>query len=226
MENLFNSIFSENMNVGTFFVMMLVSLLTGVIISFLISFKMKSSKRFFISNAIMPTIVAMVICFANGNIGVAVAVGGAFGLVRFRSAQGTAEEIGSLFISVASGIAFGMGYIAYGVIFAVLLSLIYVGLNYLPIFTHKEQSQYKIVKITISEDLNYEEEFDELFKKYGKEYEYIKVRTSDMGSLYKLDVKIKMNDVKDVKKLLDEIRIRNGNLEVSALSYNEFASQL
>ncbi len=226
MENLFNSIFDNSVTVQSFLIMLVSSLLTGLVISFLMSLKMHSSKRFFISNAIMPSVVAMVICFANGNIGVAVAVGGAFGLVRFRSAQGTSEEIGALFISVASGIAFGMGYIAYGVLFSIIVALIYIGLTYLPIFTHKDQSLYKLVKVTISEDVNYEEVFEDVLKRFGSEYEYLKVRTSDMGSLYKLDIKIKMKDAKEVKEMLDEIRIRNGNLEVAALPYSEVASQL
>lgn len=226
MENLFNSIFQDGVNVISFMIMLGVSVVSGLAISFIMSFKMHSSKRFFISNAIMPAVVAMVICFANGNIGVAVAVGGAFGLIRFRSVQGTSEEIGSIFISVACGIAFGMGYIAYGVMFAVLLALIYIGLTYLPIFTHKEQENYKLIKITIPEDLNYEEAFEELFKQYGSEHEYVKVRTSDMGSLYKLDVKIKMNDTKNIKNLLDDIRTRNGNMEVAALPFVETSNQL
>lgn len=226
MENLFSSIFSDTMDVKAFFIMITSTILTGLVISFLMSFKMHSSKRFFISNAIMPSIVAMVICFANGNIGVAVAVGGAFGLVRFRSAQGTSEEIGALFISVASGIAFGMGYIAYGVLFSILVTLIYIILTYLPIFSHKVQASYKLVKITIPEDLNYEEEFEEILKRYSSEYEYLKVKTSDMGSLYKLDIKVKMKDVKEVKEMLDEIRVRNGNMEVAALPYSEVSTQL
>ncbi len=223
----FGSIFNDSsITVATFFIMLAVSLAVGLLISFLMSFKMHSSKRFFISNAITPSVVAMVIALVNGNIGVGVAVAGAFGLVRYRSAQGTSEEIGAIFISVASGLAFGMGYLAYGAIFSVLVTLIYIGFTYLPIFNHKGQNLYKIVRVTIPEDLDYTEALDPIFKHYGSEFEYLKVKTSDMGSLYKLEVKVKLKSELEGKKMLDEIRQKNGNLEVALTPFVHAANQL
>ena len=226
MDNFFGTIFTESMTVTTFFIMVGVSLLTGLLLSFIMSFKMHSSKRFFISNAITPAVVAMVIALVNGNIGVGVAVAGAFGLVRYRSAQGTSEEIGAIFISVAAGLAFGMGYLAYGVIFTVVITLAYLGLTYLPIFDHKDQNLYKLIRVTIPEDLDFEEAFEEIFKHYGSEHEYLKVKTSDMGSLYKIEVKIKMKNSSEGKAMLDEIRQKNANLEVSLAPFIHAANQL
>ena len=226
MENLFKSIFNNSITVGAFFIMVGVSLATGLVISFILSFRMQSTKRFFISNAIMPAIVAMVIALVNGNIGAGIAVAGAFGLVRYRSAQGTSEEIGSIFISVATGLAFGMGYIAYGIVFGILMALFYLLLTYLPIFTHKEQASTRLVRITIPEDLNYEEAFEEIFNHFTKEHEYLRVKTSDMGSLYKLDVRVVLKNVKEVKEMIDEIRQRNGNMDVSCQTYINTSNQL
>ena len=226
MTNFFGTIFSDSMTVGTFFLMVGVAVANGLLISFIFSFKMHSSKRFFISNAITPAVVAMVIALVNGNIGVGVAVAGAFGLVRYRSAQGTSEEIGAIFISVASGLAFGMGYLAYGVLFSIIIAVIYLGLTYLPIFEHKDKNLYKILRITIPEDLDFNEAFSEILSHYGSEHEYLKVKTSDMGSLYKLEIKIKLKKENEAKMLLDEVRERNGNLEVALTPFIHANNQL
>ena len=228
MSNLFTSIIDSQtgVTISVFVSMMLASIVSGFVISLIMSFKMESNKRFFISNTIMPAIVAMVIALINGNFGVAIAVGGAFGLVRFRSAQGTSEEIAAIFISVASGVAFGMGYIAYGLIFSIVLALLYVLLTISPVFTYKKDSLYKVLKITIPEDLEYDKEFEGVFNTYTTEHDYLKIKTSDMGSLYKLDIKIKLKNLNDIKNMIDELRQRNGNMEVSVVPYINNQSQL
>lgn len=211
---IFNSVFSESMTVGTFFLMLGVALVSGILFSWLTSFKIRSSTRFYITNAILPAVIAMIIALVNGNIGAGVAIAGAFSLVRFRSAQGSAEEIGTIFITVAAGLAFGMGYLTYGVIFLILMGAIYVLLHFLPIFNHKARMAERQLRIIVPEDLDYTDAFEDVFQKYTKEHRLLSTKTSNMGSLYKLTYRIQMKDVKDERKMIDDLRVKNGNLEV------------
>ncbi|MDY2575406.1 MAG: DUF4956 domain-containing protein [Bacilli bacterium] len=215
MDKLFQSIFSGGIDVLSFLLCMLVSLLTGFILAFMSYFNSKSSKSFYVTTALIPSAVAMVIALVNGNIGVGVAVAGAFALVRFRSSQGSAREICIIFIAMASGLAFGIGYLAYGVLFALILGSMLMIFQRLPIWDKNSSSKEKILKITIPEDLNYSEVFDEVLKKYTKKYELAKVKSTNLGSMFKLQYNIVLKDVKKEKEFLDEIRCRNGNLEVS-----------
>lgn len=219
MENFFNSIFGDGVTIGTFLAMVGVSLVTGFGVSFLMSFKMHSTKRFFIINSVLPTVVAMIVSLVN-NIAAGLAIAGAFSLVRFRSAQGSSEEIGTVFISVACGLAFGMGYLAYGVIFAIVMAGIYLGLTFLPIFNHKTAQAEKVVRITIPENLDYQEAFAGIFEQYTKEHELIRVKTIDMGSLFRIEYRIRMKNPDDIKKMVDEMREKNGNLEIQVTPYS------
>lgn len=220
MEHLFGSIFNDSLDTTVAFIIMVaVALVVGILDSFIISFRMRSNKRFYIANSIIPAIVSLIIALVNSNLGVGLAVAGAFGLVRFRSAQGNSEEIAAIFISSAIGLAFGTGYLAYGVIAGLGLSLAFVGFSFLPIFQHKSQDYEKLVKITVPEDLNYDEAFEEIFTHYLKEVELLKVKTSDMGSLYRLEYRAKFKNTGDLKTFIDEVRERNANLDVAVLSY-------
>lgn len=217
---MFDSIFTDSMTVESFFIMLGAAILSGLLASFIMSLALHSSKRFFVTSTIMPAVIAIIVAFVNGQnvgLGAGVAIGGAFGLTRFRSAQGTSEEIGAILITAASGIAFGMGYIAYGVISAVALAALVAVLTKFNVFSSKAIAKEKLVRITIPEDLNYEEVFKNTFEKYTNSFEYTLVKTSDMGSLYKLTVKVKMKDVKDIKDMIDEIRQKNANMEVAVL---------
>ena len=122
---MFASIYSSTVTASEFFFMAAAALVTGFLYAWLISYKIRSTKRFFIVAALIPFVVASVITFVNGNIGAGVAIGGAFSLIRFRSAQGSADEIASILIAMGSGIAFGMGFLAYGVLILLGLSVIF-----------------------------------------------------------------------------------------------------
>lgn len=214
MEELFNSIISNStVTISSFLIILGVSLLTGIALSLFASYKGKSSKNFYIANAILPLAVAMVIMLVNGNIGIGVAVAGAFGLVRFRSAQGSAREIAIIFISMACGLAFGVGYIAYGIIFALICGIILLLSNKLKVF-NKKTTDEKTLKITIPESLDYSSIFDDLFEKYTKSYDLIKTKSTNMGSLFILTYDVVLKDIRNEKKFIDELRCRNGNLEI------------
>ena len=223
---MFDSIYSIIVTPAQFFTMAGVTLITGVIYGWVMSYAIKSTKRFFLVTSLIPLIVAAVITFVNGNIGAGVAVGGAFGLIRFRSAPGSSDEIAAILISMGAGIAFGMGYLGYGVLIMLGLSIIYLLLSRLPIFEHGSMSSDKLLKITIPESLEYSGAFDDLFERYLSKVESMGVKTTGMGSMFRLSYKIRMKDENEEKAFIDDLRIRNGNLEISILPYTEQANQL
>ena len=184
---MFDSIYTATgVTTSQFFIMAAASLVSGFVFSWLMSFKIRAKKRFFIVTAVVPFIVSAVITFVSGNIGAGVAVGGAFSLIRFRSAPGSADEISSLLIAMGSGIAFGMGYVAYGVIILIGMAVIYLVLSLLPIFEHKSMSEERLLRITIPESLEYTGAFDDTFKHYLKSFENAGVKTTGMGSMFRL----------------------------------------
>lgn len=209
-----------------FFIMAAASLVSGFIFSWIVSFKIRAKRRFFIVTAIVPFVVSAVVTFVSGNIGTAFAVGGAFSLIRFRSAPGSADEISTLLIAMGSGIAFGTGYIAYGVVILIGLGILFTALSLLPIFEHKNISEEKMLRITIPESLEYSGAFDDTFSSYLKSCESIGVKTTGMGSMFRLSFRVVMKDHSKEKEFIDELRTKNGNLEISVLPYSEPMNQL
>jgi hypothetical protein len=200
---------------------MLVSLILGALIGTFYTFKNTYTKSFVVTLALLPAIVQTVIMLVNGNVGTGVAVMGAFSLVRFRSAPGTAKEISSIFMAMAVGLATGTGYLA----FAALFTVIICGFNALYAFSKfgepRRQLSERELRITIPESLDYTGVFDDLFKKYTDTCELIKVKTSNLGSLYKLDYHITLKDAALEKAFIDELRCRNGNLEITSGKVSE-----
>ena len=223
---MFDSIYSVPVTVSEFFIMAGASIAAGIVFAWIMSFRIRSRKRFFLVISIVPFIVSAVITFVSGNIGAGVAVGSAFGLIRFRSAPGSVDEIAAILIAMGSGIAFGMGYIAYGVIILISLAVIYVVISLLPIFEHKSMAEDRLLKITIPESLEYKDAFTDIFKHYLVNYENAGVKTTGMGSMFRLSFKIQMKDTSEEKAFIDELRTKNGNLEISILPYTEANNQL
>ncbi len=223
---MFDSIYSTTVTPAQFFIMTAVALVTGFLYSWIMSFRIRSTKRFFIVTAMIPFIVAAVITFVNGNIGAGVAIGGAFSLIRFRSAQGSADEIAAILVAMGSGIAFGMGYIGYGVVILLCLGVIFFLLSYVPLFDHKKMAEDQLLRITIPESLEYNGTFDEIFDHYLKKVENEGVKTTGMGSMFRLSYKVQMKDSSEEKAFIDELRTKNGNLEVALLPYTEVQNQL
>lgn len=226
INTVFNTIYSSPVTAGQFFIMAGFSLLFGFLYSFLISFKIRSTKRFFTVTALIPFVVAAVITFVNGNIGAGVAIGGAFSLIRFRSAQGSADEIASIFIAMGAGIAFGMGYVAYGILILVCLSMLFIVYSSLTVFEHRQFTQENLLRVTIPESLEFRDCFDDVFKKYLSSCENVGVKTTAMGSMFRLSYRIKMKQASQQKAFIDELRTKNGNLEISILPFVETENQL
>ena len=198
---------------GTLIIATLCSLVIGCFIAFMYTIKNNYSKSFIITLALLPAIVQMIIMLVNGNIGAGVAVAGTFSLVRFRSAPGSGKEITSIFLAMAAGLATGMGYIGVAAIFTVIITVANLILSSISFNGHGQEE--KTLKITIPESLDFEGVFDDIFSRYTDKAELEEVKTSGMGSLYKLTYKIVLRQKASTKGMIDEIRQRNGNLEIT-----------
>lgn len=223
---MFDSVYSSAVTPSQFFLMAGVTLAAGLLYSWLLSFRIRSTKRFFLVTTLLPLVVSTVITFVNGNIGAGVAIGGAFGLIRFRSAQGSADELAAILISMGAGIAFGMGYLGYGVVILLGLAVLYFLIASLNIFEHKSFAADQMLRITIPESLEYNGVFDDTFAHFLKKAEPAGVKTTGMGSMFRLSYKIQMKDAAEEKAFIDELRTKNGNLEVAILPYTETTPQL
>jgi len=223
---MFDSIYSMNVTAGQFAIMAGISLLSGILFSWLVSFRIRANRRFFIVTSVMPFIVGLVITFVSGNIGAGVAFGGAFALTRFRSAQGTADEIAAVLISAGSGVAFGMGYVAYGALSLLVLGLAFLALSSVKLFDHASLKQERLLNVTIPESLDFTGIFDDTFNRYLSSVESVGVKTTGMGSMFRLSYRIRMKNPAEEKEMIDELRTRNGNLEISLLPYSESMAQL
>ena len=209
---MFNSVIETGITSSTFFVCVIASLFLGAVIALSYMFRSQYSKSFVVTLALLPAIVQMIIMMVNGNIGVGVAVAGAFNLVRFRSVPGNAREIGSVFLSMAVGLATGMGFIWVAAVFTAIMVIF--TLFYTLIGFGKAKSADRELKITIPENIDYTNLFDDLLKKYTSFSELVRVRTVNMGSLFQLVYKVRLRDVNKTKQFLDELRCRNGNLDI------------
>lgn len=200
---------------GDFILCLISALVLGAILACAYVYKTKYTKSFVITLAIIPAVVSMIIMMVNGNIGAGVAVAGAFSLIRFRSVPGTAKEIGAIFIGMGAGLAIGMGYIMYAAIFMIILCAIMVVYEKSGFGVNKDLINGKVLRITIPEDLEYANLFDEIFEKYTEKNELTSVKTTNMGSMFRLTYNCTMKDRKEEKAMIDELRCRNGNLEIT-----------
>lgn len=207
-----NSIIPNPMTLSAFLVCLLAAVVLGVLNAILFTAKEHHSSSVALAIAVLPAVVTMVIMLVNGNIGAGLAVAGTFALCRFRSTPGTAKEITGLFASVAIGLALGMGYIAIAAIFFVVLAVFVLVLSLLNF--GEPGTTYRHLKIFIPENLEYDGLFDDLFEKYTTQHELTKVKTSNMGTLYELNYSIRLKTPEVSKAFIDEIRCRNGNLNV------------
>lgn len=187
----------------------------GAVIAWAAGFKSRQSKGFLLAVMLLPVIVQMVIMLVSDSVGAGIAVMGAFSLVRFRSAPGSAKEIVSIFLAMATGLATAKGYLGLAALFVIVICAIMVISNFVNI-KEKDDLQREL-KITIPEDLNYAHEFDDLFGKYTKQAKLMNVKTTNMGSLYKLSYRVELKSEDDVQTFIDELRCRNGNLEIAVM---------
>ena len=198
----------------------------GIIIALAYAFNTRYSKSFVVTLAMLPAIVCVIIAMVNGSIGAGVAVAGAFSLVRFRSVAGTAKEICAIFLAMGTGLITGMRYLSLAVLFTVILSLAIAVTNKLNLGTKKNSDKYKSFRIMIPEDLDYTGVFEELFDNYTSSCELVNVRTTNMGSMFRLTYDVTLKDPSKEKELIDKLRSRNGNLEINVSRQATAATEL
>lgn len=184
----------------------------GLLTALASAIRTRASKSFLISLALLPMIVATVIMMVNGNVGAGVAVMGAFNLVRFRSVPGSAREISFIFLSMAVGLATGMGYLTFAAVITVVVALILIVLGLLPAGMGKKEE--KLLRVVMPEDLDYAGVFDDIFEKYTSSCSIDRVKTTNLGSMFEVSYIIQLKDAKKEKEMIDEIRCRNGNLTI------------
>lgn len=229
LDSLFKGLFDTNaisvIAVEDFLLCLGVALVCGLLLSFVHMFRSRHTASFAVTLLLLPVVVCAVIMMVNGNIGAGVAVAGAFSLVRFRSVPGTAKEITMLFLAMGAGLICGMGYLGYGVLFTLLMCVVFFLCNQLRFGSSKKGSLYKTLTITIPEDLDYSGIFNDIFQKYTREHTLMRVKTTNMGSLFRLTYHITLKQSENEKQMIDEMRCRNGNLEIS-VSQQETAVEL
>ncbi len=225
-KGLFDSELTTVISVSDFLLCLGVSLVLGLVLCGGYMYKTRYTKSFVVTLSLLPAVVCVVIMMVNGNIGAGVAVAGAFSLVRFRSVPGTAKEIGTLFLAMGTGLVAGMGYLAYAALFAVVMSIVFVLFNRLDFGTGKNAKIYKTVNVTIPEDLDYTNVFEEVFEKYASSYELVKVKTTNMGSMFRLTYNVVLKESANEKEMIDELRCRNGNLEITVSKQDTTVTEL
>ena len=219
MENIFKGLFDNEytavIGVTDFLLCVGAALLLGVILALTYMFRNRYTKSFVVTLALLPAVVCVVIMMVNGNVGTGVAVAGAFSLVRFRSAPGSARDMCMLFLAMGSGLIAGMGYLAFAFLFTVILCLFFLLYSFLDLGTKRNAAIHKTLTITIPEDLDYAGVFADVFEKYTTVCELIRVKTVNMGSMFRLTYNLSLADAALEKEMIDALRERNGNLEIA-----------
>jgi hypothetical protein len=198
---------------------LLAALGIAFVLGFLVSFVyMKTHKNknpqesFIFTLVLLPAVVTVIIFLVGNNVARAFSLAGAFSIIRFRSAPGDPKDITYVLFSMAVGLAAGMGFILYAVIVGVALCAVMVLLE-LCKYGHPKGTE-KILKITIPENLNFQHAFDDILQKYTLSSLLQRIKTADLGSLYELNYLVVTKDGIDEKEFIDELRCRNGNLNI------------
>lgn len=217
MNELFQGMFDAEtttvISIENFLICIGCALALGLFLSFAYAYKSRHTSSFILTMAIIPAIVCVVIMMVNGNIGAGVAVAGTFSLVRFRSVPGSAREIAAIFLAMAAGLICGMGYLGYATLFSVIMGLgmmIFSAVN----LGGKSEEERTLI-ISIPENMDFADAFDDMFDRYTAKADLYEVKSTNMGSLFKLTYKVMMKDIAQSKAMIDEIRTRNGNLDVA-----------
>lgn len=230
LENLFKGLFDTDLtaviSVADFLLCLGASLVIGILMAFAYMYRTRYTKSFVVTLALLPAVVCVVIMMVNGNVGTGVAVAGAFSLVRFRSVPGTAKEICTLFLAMGAGLIAGMGYLGFAVLFTVVMCIMFVLYNRLDFGTKKNAATFKTFTITIPEDLDYSGIFDDIFSEFTTSHDLVRVKSTNMGSMFKLTYNVMLRDVTREKEMIDKIRCRNGNLEIAVSKQETIGTEL
>ena len=211
--NLFGNIFLGGMSVATYILSAVLAIFCGLLVALSTLYKNRVTKSFFASLIILPLAVQTVIVMVNGSVGTGIAVAGAFSLIRFRSVPAKARDIVSIFVAMTAGLSCAAGYVGISVLFTLIACACVLLLSFIKISSDREQE----LIITVPENLNFTGAFDDLFEKYTKKSTLVAVKLVNMGSLYKLTYRIEMKNDSELRAFIDDLRIRNGNLDIQIL---------
>lgn len=218
---MFDSIFSATTAATTIslteaILTIVISFILGALVS--LTYMKTSSKggysqNFVLTLVIIPTAVAIIVFIVGSNVARAFSLAGALSIIRFRSAPGDSKDIAYVLFTTSAGLAIGTGLFGYGILFTASLCLLMFVLKFVNFGANKTSKN--LLKITIPEDLDYEGVFDDLFLEYTKGHELLKVKTTDLGSLFQLVYTVVLDNEKSQKQFIDELRCRNGNLNIT-----------
>lgn len=223
-QGLFDTDITEIISVTDFLLCMACALAAGALLTGAYLYRTRSTKSFAVTLALLPAVVCVIIMMVNGNVGTGVAVAGAFSLVRFRSAQGTAREICAIFIAMGAGLISGMGYLAYALLFSLLMGAALI-LTTRFSFGIK-RGLHRTMHLTIPENLDYTGVFDDIFAQYTTKHKLTQVKTTNMGSLFRLTYDLTLRQPNCEKEMIDKLRCRNGNLEISVSAQETAVTEL
>lgn len=199
LDSLFRGVFDSDITVvigvTDFLLCLGCALLLGLAMAFAYMFRTRYTKSFVVTLALLPAVVCVVILLVNGNVG-------------------TAKEITTLFLAMGAGLIAGMGYLGYAVLFTVVMCAVFLLYNALDFGARRNADSYKTLAITIPEDLDYTGVFDDIFAEYTAAHDLVSVKTTNMGSMFRLTYQVTLRDAAREKEMLDKIRCRNGNLEI------------
>lgn len=230
MERIFRGLFDTELttviSAADFILCMGIALGLGLLLAICYMHRTRYTKSYVVTLALLPAVVCVVIMLVNGNVGTGVAVAGAFSLVRFRSAPGTAREICALFLAMGAGLICGMGYLGFAVLFTLIMCIMFLLYNSLDFGIEKNAQTYKTLNVTIPEDLDYTGVFDDIFAEYTMEHSLSRVKTTNMGSMFRLTYQVTLKNAAREKEMIDQIRCRNGNLEITVSGQETAVTEL
>lgn len=212
---MFNSIFDANttgLEITTALIAAGVAIVLGVAIAITHMKTSQTTKGFLVTLATLPLLVMAVMIMINGNLGTSIAILGAFSLIRFRSIQGRAKDLLSIFFAMMVGLACGMGHVLFGAVITVIAIIAILLFSYTRIL-EPNRSERRLT-IVVPEDLDYEDIFTDAFKKYTSRADLVTMKTVNMGSLYNLTYNVKLKHGIKEKEFIDELRVKNCNLKV------------
>ena len=212
MESIFSSIFTGSLTLGQFMLAVVASMFMGMILAIVFMYRNTYTKSFITALVLIPAVETVVIMLVNDNLGMGLSVAGSFALIRFRSVKGTAKELVAVFIAMTIGIVCGTGFVGLAAVFTILLCIVMFILAYTDFGSEKRD--HRTLKITIPESLNYDDIFKDILDRYCLSHELVSIKTLTLGSLFRLEYDLHMKDQTKAKEMIDELRTRNGNLEI------------
>jgi len=212
---MFNTIFdlsTTGLEISTALICAGVALGLGIAIALTHRFTSQTTKGFLITLAVLPVLVMAVMIMINGNLGTSIAILGAFSLIRFRSISGRAKDLLSVFFAMMVGLALGMGHVLFASVITAIAIVAILFFSFTPFLEPSQRD--RVLKVVIPEDLDYEDVFTDIFKRYTSKARLVTMKTVNMGSLYNLTYSVKLKSGIKEKAFLDEIRVKNCNLKV------------